>query len=505
MLDKEVIRNSTSPWNAPVVLARKKDGTWRFCVDYRGLNQVTVRDMYPLPRIDDALDALSSAKYFTTLDAWTGYWQTSIQEEDRAKMAFSTQEGHYKFNVTPFGLVNAPGSFQRIMNMLLHGLTWHSCLVYLDDIIIFSKTFDEHLEKLGEVLDRLEKADVCIKMSKCTFCTDTVHYLGHIVSPDSVRPDPAKVTRLREIAPPVNPKEVHTFLGLAGYYRKFIENFAEATAPLNWLLESDTEFTWGEEQQLAFEDIINQLSQEPVLMYPDWAKEFLLAPDVCKYSIGSVLSQVKEEDQLEHLVAYYSRLMKCNEMWFGVTEQECLAMVESIRHFRPYLWGNRFTIITDHKALQWLYNAKDHNDRLYRWFLKLMQEGFDFNIMHRAGKDHGNADAISRLMCKWDRGEEEPSVMAISVEGMVEETSQPEGALAENPQPQPTPAPQLVVLALVTTPTTVDTPIKDAPTVREGGGADYCPLGTPATIPCTPPTPHHEGEEGGGGQLTPQA
>lgn len=193
MLTKGAVGPSTSPWAAPIVLARKKDGTWRFCVDYRGLNNITPRDVYPLPRIDDALDALAGAKYFSTLDAWAGYWQVGVAEEDQAKTAFATRRGLFEYKVMPFGLVNAPASFQRAMNLILHGLTWRTCLVYLDDIIVFSATFEEHLSRLDEVLSRLAAANIRIKLSKCQFCADTVNYLGHVVSSGGVSPDPKKV------------------------------------------------------------------------------------------------------------------------------------------------------------------------------------------------------------------------------------------------------------------------------------------------------------------------
>lgn len=394
-----MVRPSNSPWAAPVVLARKKDGTWRFCVDYRGLNAVTIRDMYPLPRIDDALDALAGSKFFTTLDAWTGYWQMEIKEEDKEKTAFVTQCGQYKFNCMPFGLVNAPASFQRAMNLVLHGLTWQTCLVYLDDVIIFSTNFEEHLQRLGIVLDRFKVANIRLKIAKCNFCADSVEYLGHQVSGSGVEPNRSKIERMANMAPPRSTKEVHTFLGMAGYYRRFIKNFAEIVHPLQRLLIKDVPFTWGAPQQLAFDVIIEKLTTAPVLQFPNFERKFTVQPDACLHSIGVVLSQIGD-DGLEHPVAYYSRLLKKHELRYSVPEKECLGVLEGIWHFRPYLWGREFTVVSDHRSLQWLFKTKDTNERLYRWFLKLAHDGFDYQVVHRPGKDHGNADGLSRLMCK---------------------------------------------------------------------------------------------------------
>ena len=401
MRDKDVVGPSTSPWAAPVVLARKKDGTWRFCVDYRKLNAVTVRDVYPLPRIDDALDALAGAKLFTTLDAWTGYWQIPLDEADRAKTAFITQNGLYEFKGMPFGLVNAPASFQRIMNLTLHSLTWKTCLVYLNDIIVFSNTFDEHLTRLTEVLDRLRGANIHLKLPKCTFCVDTVQYLGHIVSASSVAPDPDKIKRMVDMAAPRNVTEVRSFLNFAGYYRRFIRDFAKFTVPIATLLKKDVVFSWNDECEKAFSHIKSLLSTAPILTYPDWNKMFILQTDGCGRSLGAVLSQINDDGR-EHPVAYYSRLFTNDESKYSNPKKECLALLDSMRHFRPYLWGKMFTVHTDHQALKWLYNTKDTNDRLYRWFIKLAHEGYDYNVVHRPGKDHANADGMSRLMCKMD-------------------------------------------------------------------------------------------------------
>jgi hypothetical protein len=244
LLQNHLIRPSSSAWAAPIVLVRKKDGTIRFCVDYRKLNKVTQRDVYPLPRIDDILDRLGNAKFFSSMDLASGYWQIGIQEEDKHKTAFASPIGLFEWNVMPFGLTNAPATFQRAMDMVLGGLKWEVCLVYLDDIMVFSSTFDKHLEDLQTVFDRLRDVNFKLKATKCHFVKEEILYLGYVVSKDGIKPDPKKIAAMTDYPQPKKLKDIRSFLGLCNYYRRFVPNFSEIAEPLFDLTRKHTRYVW---------------------------------------------------------------------------------------------------------------------------------------------------------------------------------------------------------------------------------------------------------------------
>ena len=244
MLDKKVIEKSSSPWSSPVVLVGKKDGTIRFCIDYRKLNKVTKKDTYPLPRIDETLEILGKAKFASTLDLFSGYWQIPLAPEDKEKTAFVCHEGLFQFNVMPFGLTNAPATFQRAMELVLSGLQHEACLVYIDDVIVFGETFEQHQSNLKKVFERLRKANLKLKGKKCSFLQKEVPYLGHIISCGNIKPDPAKIDKVKNFPEPTNVTEIKSFLGLTSYYRKFIRNFAEIVHPINHLTRKHVKFVW---------------------------------------------------------------------------------------------------------------------------------------------------------------------------------------------------------------------------------------------------------------------
>ena len=396
MLQKDVIQPSCSPWASPIVLVQKKDGSTRFCVDYRKLNSVTRKDAYPLPRIDDTLDTLYGSRWFSTLDLASGYWQVELAK-DQHKTAFCIPNGLYEFRVMPFGLCNAPATFQRLMDLMLTGLQWSSCLVYLDDIIIMGKNFNDHLQNINLIFQRIRDAGLKLQPPKCKFFQEEVTYLGHLVSQKGISVDPTKIDKVEHWPIPQNAKEVQQFLGFANYYRRFVQGFAELAKPLHRLTERNVSFNWTHECQESFNNLRQKLISPPVLAYPNFEKSFILDTDASNSGIGAVLSQLGD-DGLEHVIAYGSRLLSKPERQYCITRCELLAVIVFTRHFRPYLLGRSFVLRTDHGSLQWLRNFKEPEGQIARW-LEALQE-LDFEVVHRRGRLHSNADALSRMPCK---------------------------------------------------------------------------------------------------------
>ena len=405
MLEEGQIEHSVSAWSAPTVLVTKKDGTTRFCVDYRRLNNSTKKDAFPLPRIDDSLNSLSGQSWFSTLDLASGYWQVRLSEDAKPKTAFATHSGLFQFAVMPFGLCNAPATFERLMSQVMRGLHWKRCLVYIDDILVFGHDFESALQSLELVLIRVAEYGLQLKSTKCHLFRSSVPFLGHIVGRAGLECDPNKVSAVANWIPPSTIKGVREFLGFTGYYRRFVPDYSTVAQPLVRLLGKDCKFKWTDACQDAFKALRALLIKAPVLAFPKEDLPYIVDTDASDYGIGGVLSQCIEGT--EHVIAYYSKSLNPAQQKYCTTRRELLAVVATLDHFKGYVWGPKFTVRTDHAALVWLKNLKNIQGMLARWLAKLQQ--FHFDIIHRPGAQHGNADGLSRCP-QCDRGACAPNI-----------------------------------------------------------------------------------------------
>lgn len=388
------IRESTSPWAAPIVLVRKKDGSWRLCIDHRELNKVTKKDATPLPRIDDVYDQLAGSQYFTTLDFCCGYYNVRLGKESREKTAFTTPFGLFEWTRMTFGLCNAPATFQRLMNRILKEALGKFVMCYLDDIIIYSKSFETHLENTRWVLANVQEAGLKLKMSKCVAAAKSLTYLGSRISADGVATDPDKVKAVAEWKFPLpDEKAVKAFLGLVGYYRKFIKNFAHDAFPLTKLTRLGEPFVMGPDQEAAFESLKLKLVTAPILGHADFSQPFLIYTDASGYGVGAILKQIDGQGR-ERVIAYASRTLQPLEMKYPTTHKECLAIIFGIEQFRYYVFGQKFSVVTDHHSLCYLMKVRKPYGRLTHWALRLQE--FDFDIVYKPGVSHKDADALSR-------------------------------------------------------------------------------------------------------------
>lgn len=417
-LDQGIIVPSISPWASPVVLAKKKDGTLRFCVDYRRVNQISRADYYPLPRMDDIFDRLEGSKYFTSMDLLQGYHHVKIHPDSQEKTAFVVPDGKFEWKRLPFGLKTAPSTFQRMMDFVLRSLKWTIALVYLDDIITHSKTFEEHLVRIELVLQALEIAKLTLKPSKCKFAENKLKILGHIVSENGIEVDPEKVEAVKYYPIPRTKKDVRSFTAFCSYYRRFIKNFSKIARPLYALTEDNCRFFWSEEAQAAFDDLIQRLVTAPVMAHFDPQAKTELHTDASLEGLGGIVMQYQPPPGLENpekqklvkrVIAYWSKSLEKSEKNYSVTELECLAMKKAIEKFRPYLYGKKFTLVTDHEPLAKFVSIKDPHGRVARWIFKLQQ--YDFDIIHQSGKKLGHVDALSRYPVKKSTDNKEPLVL----------------------------------------------------------------------------------------------
>lgn len=397
-----VIEPSSAEWAFPVVLVPKSDGSTRFCVDYRQLNAVTVRDSYPLPRMDDCIDFLGDAAVFSTLDCNSGYWQIPVAEEDKDKTTFVCHEGAYRYVRLPFGLSNAPATFQRAIDMILGGLKWKSCLVYLDDIIVFSRTAEDHVEHLREVFAVLQRSGLSLKAKKCHLFQEEVEYLGHIVGRGRLKVQEKNIQGLKEASPPRCKKDLRSFLGMCNVYRRFVKDYASIARPLAAKTSTRLPDHWGEltaEEARSFEELKRRLTSAPILALPHREGAYTLDTDASASQVGAVLLQ-QQPDGTTRPVGYWSRSLSPAERNYSTTERECLAVVWSVLLLRPYLEGTRFTVRTDHAALKWMLHMDSAHGRLARWRLRLAE--YDYVVQTRPGAAHHGADTMSRLASTGD-------------------------------------------------------------------------------------------------------
>jgi hypothetical protein len=392
MLKAGIISPSNSSYASPVLCVPKKDGGTRMCIDYRKVNQQIVNELsWPLPTIDDILGIIGGSTYFSSLDFLKGYMQIPM-DDTKDKTAFITTEGLYHSNVLPFGLNISPAIFQKCMSFLLNG--HKNALAYLDDIIIFSQNFSDHLKHLQEVFDRIRSANMKLKLSKCDFMRDKMVYLGHVVSKEGIMPDPDKVKVIKDLAPPANVRSVRSFLGMASFYRRYIRNFAAIAKPLTELTKKNAEFSWNEEKQSSFEALKQCLISAPILKLPEIGKSFALYTDSSDHTVGAVLCQF--EDGTPKPIHYLSHKLSRTQQHWPVIEKEAFAIVYALEKFRVYLEGSgKFPIFSDHKPLSFIESTECKNAKLQRWATKI--SSFGGQIQYIKGKDNVKADFLSRI------------------------------------------------------------------------------------------------------------
>ena len=394
MLQMGIIRPSSSPWASPILLVPKKDGSVRFCVDYRKVNSVTVKDRYPLPRIQDIFDQMGDATVFSTMDMRSGYWQVPLAPEDIPKTAFVCHRGMFEFVRVPFGLGNAPSHYQRIMTKALGKFIGKFVHVFLDDVVVYSKTQEEHLEHLKQVFEAIAEAGLTVKESKCSFFQTEVELLGFIVGKDGLRAQPQKTEAILRQPPPRDVPELRRFLGMASYYRQLVPHFAKTAEPLHHLIRQGVDWEWGPAQKEAFESLKKDLASDQVMAHPDLNSPYILYTDACDYAIGGILCQ-EDENGIERPIQYVSAQLNQTQRRWATVEKEAYAVIYCLKKLRTYLLGADLTVYTDHKPLMCLFTSEVANTKIQRWAVLLSE--FNARIKYRPGENNVRADMLSRL------------------------------------------------------------------------------------------------------------
>ena len=398
-----MIEHSNSDWASRLVMVTKKDGSTRVCVDYREVNKLTKRDAYPAPQIEQTLDQLRKAKYYTSLDGEKGYYQVKMTDRAKEVTAFRSPFGLFQFLRMPFGLTNAPAVFQRLMDKVLRGLTWNCCMVYLDDIIIYSNTWEEHIKHIDMVLQRISDANITLNSKKCDIGQVVIKFLGHVVSAEGIKPDADRATAIQDLKVPTDVTGVRSFLGMTNQFRKFIRGYADLARPLNSVATDASKprwkdgTAWGHEQQMAFEALKYVVSQNTMLAHPDFTKSFLLVTDASNKGVGAMLAQL-DDAKRERPIAFASAELNPAQRNYSATHKEGLAVVWAVERFKPYIHGMHTVVVTDHSALTWLLAHKEPSQRMARWTMTLMD--YNLQFIHRKGKYNTVADALSRLHSK---------------------------------------------------------------------------------------------------------
>ena len=394
MLKHNIIQRSSSDWSSPCVLVPKPDGSIRFCTDYRKVNDVTKTDAFPIPRVDDCVDRVGQYQFLTKIDLMKGYWCVPLSERGRQISAFVTPFDLYEYNVLPFGMKNAPATFQRMMHSVIQDLP--NTYAYLDDVVTGSDSWEEHIKHVEKLFLRLSEANLTINLAKCEFGCASITYLGYVIGRGTVAPIDAKIQAILSLPVPANRKAIRRFLGMVGYYRKFCKNFANIALPLTNLLRTREKFEWSEQCQKAFDSLKNIICHFPVLRAPNFNYPFSLAVDASDEAAGAVLLQKDDHDDIDHPVAYFSKKFNDHQRNYSTIEKELLAMILSLQHFDVYVGAGKkpLTIYTDHNPLVFLKKMKNKNRRLLNWNL-ILQE-YDIIIKHIKGIDNVIADCLSR-------------------------------------------------------------------------------------------------------------